>query len=72
MAKAKAEFDAELAEASRLKKKHDAEKIISDKLQAEADKKAEAEKAAYQKKIEDAEVVENQKGLDLLEIQSAR
>jgi hypothetical protein len=34
--------------------------------------KAEAEKAAYEKKIADAEVVENQKGLDIQEVVNAR
>ena len=34
--------------------------------------KAEAEKAAYEKKIADAEVVENQKGLDIQEVVNDR
>jgi len=72
MAQAKAEFDAELSEASALKVKRDANKILSDQMQADADAKADAEKAAYAKKIEDAQVVENSMGLDMKEMIDAR
>jgi len=72
MAQAKAEFDAELSEASAIKKQRDADKILSDKMQADADAKADAEKAAYAKKIEDAQVVENNMGLDMKEMHDAR
>ena len=72
MAQAKAEFDAELSEASALKVQRDANKILSDQMQADADAKADAEKAAYAKKIEDAQVVENSMGLDMKEMIDAR
>lgn len=72
LAEAKAEFDAELNEAARLKKEHAAEAKLSAKIQADADKEADIKKAANLKKIEDAEVVENQTGLDMMEMTNAR
>jgi len=41
-------------------------------MQRDANEKAEKEKAAYAKKIEDAEVVESQKGLTMQEMTAAR
>lgn len=72
LVEAKAEFDAELNEAANLKKEHEKEAKLSAKIQADADKAADIKKAANEKKIEDAEVVENQTGLDMMEMTNAR